>query len=61
MTCKLVTVIECISAEGKPTNPFLVLAGSHHLKDWYKNCGLPDNWMITLTPNGYITDEGGYD
>ena len=61
MTCKLVTVVECISAEGKAINPFLVLAGSYHLEDWYKDCGLPDNWMITLTPNGYITDEGGYD
>ena len=34
MSRKLVTVIECISAEGKPINPFLVLAGKYHLEDW---------------------------
>lgn len=43
MTRKLVTVVECISAEGKPTNPFLILTGKHHLEDWYKDCGLSDN------------------
>ena len=33
MLCKLVIVIECISAEGRSTNLFLVLAEKNHLEN----------------------------
>ena len=61
MLCKLVTLVECISANGRAIDPFLVLASKHHLEDWYKDCGLPDDYMIAISNNGYITDELGFE
>ena len=30
------------------------------MENWYKSSDLSDNWMITLTTNGYITDEAAF-
>jgi hypothetical protein len=34
--------------------PFLVLQGRVHLTSWYTKTGLPDDWVIKTTPNGWI-------
>ncbi|KAJ6258111.1 NADPH oxidase [Drechslerella dactyloides] len=51
------TVIQGIGAEGWAVPPFIILAGQHHLASWYTETNLPNNWAITLSDNGWTTNE----
>ncbi|KAJ6260531.1 hypothetical protein Dda_4757 [Drechslerella dactyloides] len=51
------TVIQGIGAEGWAVPPFIVLAGQHHLASWYTETNLPNDWAITLSDNGWTTNE----
>jgi hypothetical protein len=55
------TAIACISAEGWSVPPFLVVKGSYHLSNWYTEGGLPHDWVIKPTNNGWTTNETGLD
>ena len=55
------TAIACISAEGWSIPPFLVVKGSYHLSNWYTEGGLPHDWVIKPTSNGWTTNETGLD
>jgi hypothetical protein len=39
--------------------PFIIFAGKHHLSAWYQEAGIPSNWSIRLTSNGWTINEVG--
>jgi hypothetical protein len=53
------TVIEAINAEGQAIDPFIVVAGQHHLANWYEESNLPATWVIATTENGWTDNETG--
>jgi hypothetical protein len=52
-----VTTIECINASGWSIPPFVILQGKLHQASWYQ--GLPPDWAIAVSNNGWTTDELG--
>ena len=54
-----VTVIHGISAAGWAIPPFIIFAGQHHLSAWYKGNDIPSDWAISLSDNGWTTNELG--
>jgi hypothetical protein len=52
-----VTTIECINASGWSIPPFVILLGKLHQASWYQ--GLPPDWAIAVSDNGWTTDELG--
>ncbi|KAJ6437534.1 hypothetical protein O9K51_09740 [Purpureocillium lavendulum] len=55
------TVIQAVSALGWAIPPFIILAGQHHLANWYQECDLPADWRLATTDNGWTTNEVGLD
>ena len=53
-----VTVIEGVNTTGWATPPFIILPEKLHQSGWYQ--GLPSNWMLAISDNGWTTDELGY-
>lgn len=51
------TAIICINGEGWTLPPFLVLQGRVHLTSWYTETGLPNDWVIKTTPNGWTDND----
>ena len=55
------TVIQAVNARGWAIPPFIILAAQNHLANWYQECGLPADWPIATTDNGWTTNEVGLD
>ena len=53
------TAIACINSEGWSIPPFLVVKGKNHLANWYTDGGLPHNWVVKPTSNGWTNNETG--
>src|ERR1700753_1515163 len=53
------TAIVCVNGEGESIPPFVVVQGKCHLSSWYTEGGLPDNWVIKTTGNGWTNNETG--
>jgi DDE superfamily endonuclease/helix-turn-helix, Psq domain len=53
------TAIACINSEGWSVPPFLVVQGKNHLSNWYTDGGLPLNWVIKPTSNGWTNNKTG--
>ncbi|KFY79971.1 hypothetical protein V499_01120 [Pseudogymnoascus sp. VKM F-103] len=53
------TAIVCINGEGRSVPPFLVVQGVNHLANWYTESGLPHDWAIKPTSNGWTDNETG--
>jgi hypothetical protein len=53
------TAIACINGEGWSIPPFLVVQGKNHLSNWYTDGGLPPDWVIKPTSNGWTNNETG--
>lgn len=53
------TAIVCINGEGRSVPPFLVVQGVNHLANWYTESGLPYDWAIKPTSNGWTDNETG--
>jgi hypothetical protein len=53
------TAIACINSEGWSVPPFLVVQGKTHLASWYTEGGLPHDWVIKPTSNGWTNNETG--
>jgi hypothetical protein len=53
------TVVQGINAMGWAIPPFLIFQGKHHLSAWYKEDNLPHDWVITVSNNGWTTNELG--
>ena len=51
------TAIVCINGEGWSVPPFLVVQGVNHLANWYTEGGLPDDWPIKPTSNGWTNND----
>ena len=54
-----VSVIQGINSQGWALPPFIIVAGQHHLTNWYEDSTLPPDWVIATTPNGWTTNEKG--
>ena len=53
------TAIECINGEGWCLPPFLIVQGAYHFANWYSEGGLPLDWAIKPTSNGWTDNETG--
>jgi hypothetical protein len=53
------TAIACINGEGWSIPPFLIVQGVNHLANWYTEGGLPHDWVIKPTSNGWTNNETG--
>jgi hypothetical protein len=54
-----VSVIQGINCQGWAIPPFIIVAGKHHLTNWYEDSTLPPDWVIATTHNGWTTNEKG--
>ncbi|KID98255.1 transposase, partial [Metarhizium majus ARSEF 297] len=54
-----VSVIQGINSQGWAIPPFIIVAGLHHLTNWYEDSTLPPDWVISTTHNGWTTNEKG--
>ncbi len=54
-----VTGIQGINSQGWAIPPFIIVAGQHHLTNWYEDSTLPPDWVIATTHNGWTTNEKG--
>ena len=54
-----VTVIEGINASGWALPPTVIFEGKVHQSSWYRT-GIPHDWVIGLSENGWTNDEVGY-
>jgi hypothetical protein len=54
-----ITAIQAINAEGWAIPPFLIAAGQYHLANWYQESGLPGDWAIAITHNGWTDNKIG--
>ena len=54
-----VTAIECINASGWCLPSFVILSGKVHQASWYN--GLPPDWTVGVSDNGWTTDELGFE
>jgi len=52
-------VIQGINAVGGTIPPFVIFQGKHHLTAWYKEDSLPEDWAISVSENGWTTNELG--
>lgn len=55
------TAITCVSGDGFDVPPFLLVQGIYHLAHWYTESGLPNNWVIKTTSNGWTDNVTGLD
>ncbi|KAJ3552712.1 hypothetical protein NPX13_g11049 [Xylaria arbuscula] len=56
-----VTVIQGVNSRGWAVPPFIVVAGKYHLSSWYENSQLPKDWRISVSDNGWTTNERGHE
>jgi len=56
-----VIMIQRINAAGWAIPPFLIFAGQYHLSAWYEEEGIPRDWAIAVSDNGWTTNEIGVD
>jgi hypothetical protein len=54
-----ITLIQAINAEGQSIAPFIIGAGQYHLANWYRECNLPGDWVIAMSPNGWTNNQLG--
>jgi hypothetical protein len=54
-----VSVIQGANSQGWAIPPFIIVAGLHHLTNWYEDSTLPSDWVISTTHNGWTTNEKG--
>jgi hypothetical protein len=55
------TVIQGINAKGWAIPPFIIFKARYHLSSWYKEEDLPQDWVISVSENGWTTNERGLD
>ena len=56
-----VSIIQGINSTGWTIPPFIIFKAAVHLSAWYEDSVLPCNWVITLSENGWTTNEIGYE
>ncbi len=56
-----VTIIQGVNCQGWAIPPFIIFAGKNHLSAWYEEEGIPYDWVISLSENGWTTNKIGLD
>ncbi|KAJ0136614.1 hypothetical protein HZ326_20375 [Fusarium oxysporum f. sp. albedinis] len=56
-----VIVIQANSTEGQTVQPFVVVTGQNHLRNWYQESNLPDDWVIATSPNRWTNNETDFE
>jgi hypothetical protein len=51
-----VTVIQSICAGGYATPPFIIYKGRVHISAWYEEAGIPHNWKLSVSENGWTNN-----
>jgi hypothetical protein len=54
-----VTVIQSICAAGYATPPFIIYKGRVHISAWYEEAGIPYDWKLSVSENGWTNNELG--
>ena len=54
-----VTIIECVSSKGISIPLVVILKAKEHQAAWYQEPGLPKDWVLTTSENGWTTDKIG--
>ncbi len=54
-------VIGAVSAQGWALPPYIILAAKYHQATWYDETGIPRDWPIDKTDNGWTNNEVGLD
>jgi hypothetical protein len=54
-----VTVIQSICAAGYATPPFIIYKGRVHISAWYEEAGIPYDWKISVSENGWTNNALG--
>jgi len=54
-----VIVVECINSIGWAIPPNIILKGKVHITAWYKTTGIPYNWRISVSENGWTNNKLG--
>ena len=54
------TVIQGVDATGWAIPPFSIFPGMHRLSAWYEEEDIPPSWVITVSENGWTTNELGF-
>ena len=53
------TVIQSICATGHATPPFIIYKGRVHISAWYEEAGIPHNWKLSVSENGWTNNALG--
>ena len=56
-----VSVVHGINAQGWAIPPLIILAGRLHQGVWYTESGLPRDWAIAMSENGWTDDQVGFE
>jgi len=56
-----VSIIQGVNSYGWALPPFIIFKAQNHLSAWYEDSGLPDDWVITLSENGWTSNSIGYE
>ena len=51
-----VTVIQSICAAGYATPPFIIYKGRVHISAWYEETGIPRDWKLSVSENGWTNN-----
>ena len=54
-----VTVVQSICAGGYATPPFIIYKGRVHISAWYEEAGIPHNWKLSVSENGWTNNALG--
>ena len=55
-----VSIIQGVNSYRWALPPFIIFKAQNHLSAWYEDLGLPDDWVITLSENGWTSNSIGY-
>jgi hypothetical protein len=58
-----VSIIQGICSNGWALPVFIIFAAAYQLSTWFDeiDCTLPKDWVITVSENGWITNDIGYE
>ena len=56
-----VSIIQGVNSYGWALPPFIIFKAQNHLTAWYEDSGLPHDWVITLSENGWTSNSIGYE
>jgi hypothetical protein len=56
-----VSIIQGVNSYGWALPPFIIFKAQNHLSAWYEDSELPEDWVITLSENGWTTNLIAYE